>query len=108
MTGSEADDALLEPALLVAVTANVYDVPLVSAVTEHVNAPPVTHVRPPGEAVTVYVVMVVPPSLSGADQYTVACAFPATARTFNGADGFCAGGASVNRQFKVVAPLRLP
>ena len=53
VTGSDADDALLVPALLVAVTTKVYAVPLVSPVKEHVNAPAVTHVRPPGDAVTV-------------------------------------------------------
>ena len=39
------------------------------------------HVRPPGALVTVYPVTADPPSLAGALQLTVACAFPAAADT---------------------------
>lgn len=42
------------PALFVAVTVNVYDVPLLNAITVHDNAPLVQpHVAPPGLATTV-------------------------------------------------------
>jgi len=41
------------PVAFVAVTVNVYAVPLVSPVTVHEMAPVVVQVRPPGEAVTV-------------------------------------------------------
>jgi hypothetical protein len=53
VTASDADDGSLVPALLVAVTVNVYAVPFVSPLTTHVSAPVVAHVRPLGEAVTV-------------------------------------------------------
>ena len=56
------------PALFVAVTVKVYAVPFVSPVTAQVRAPAVVHVRPPGDEVTLYAVIVAPPSLSGAAQ----------------------------------------
>jgi hypothetical protein len=52
VTLSEAVEAALVPAVLVAVTVNVYAVPLVSPVTEIGEAKPVP-VRPPGLDVTV-------------------------------------------------------
>ena len=39
VTDAEAVEAMLVPALLVAVTVNVYDVPLARPVTVQVNAP---------------------------------------------------------------------
>ena len=52
--------------------------------------------------------IVAPPLLSGAVQYTVARAFPATARTLRGTPGFSVGGASVKRQLSTTEPLRPP
>ena len=52
VTAFDADDAKLIPALLVAVTVKVYEVPLVSPVTVMGDAGPVA-VMPPGDEVTV-------------------------------------------------------
>ena len=59
------------PALLVAVTVNVYAVPLVSPVTVQGELAQ-SCVMPPGFAVTVYLVMVAPPLLAGGVNVTVA------------------------------------
>jgi len=48
-----AVDAALVPALFVAVTVKVYDVPFVKPVTTQDSAPVVVQVAPPGDAVTV-------------------------------------------------------
>jgi hypothetical protein len=53
VTAGLAADATEVPAALVAVTENVYAVPLVRPVTVAEVAPVVAAVRPPGEAVTV-------------------------------------------------------
>jgi hypothetical protein len=53
VTAVEAADAGPVPTLLVAVTVNVYAVPLVNPVTVAVSAPVVVAVRPPGLEVTV-------------------------------------------------------
>ena len=53
VTAALAIDAGEVPTLLVAVTVNVYGVPLVSPVTVPVVAPDVDTVAPPGDAVTV-------------------------------------------------------
>ncbi len=67
VTALDALDALLGPALFVAVTVNVYAVPLSSPVTVHDNAPDDhKHVRPSGFAVTVYSEIAAPPLLAGA------------------------------------------
>ena len=58
----------------------------------------------PGVEVTVYAVIADAPSLVGASQLTVAIESPALARTFCGASGACGVGATVNAQFKRVAP----
>lgn len=68
VTASDGVDAFPVPALLVAVTVNVYAVPLEREVTTQVRAPVVAQVRPPGDAVTLYAVIAPPPSLSGALQ----------------------------------------
>ena len=52
VTASDGEDASLVPALLVAVTVNVYAVPLVSPATMHVSEPAVAQVREPGEDIT--------------------------------------------------------
>ena len=52
VTAAEAVEATPVPALLVAVTVNVYGVPFVSPVTQH-DKPADVHVFPPGDDVTV-------------------------------------------------------
>ena len=86
VTAALADDAREEPAALVAVTVNVYAVPLIRPVTVAVVAPVVVAVCPPGAAVTVYPV-IAPPLEAGSDQDTVADKSPAVARTPVGASG---------------------
>ena len=49
----DAGEAALVPTTLVAVTVNVYDVPVVRPVTVQVIEPVVVHVSPPGLDVTV-------------------------------------------------------
>ena len=90
VAGLEAADAGDVPARLVAVTVNVYAVPLVSPVTMTLVAlvaPLVVADLPPGAAVTVYWVIAEPPSLVGAVHDTTAWALPAVARTAVGAVG---------------------
>jgi len=53
VTATLADDAGEVPTLLVAVTVNVYGVPLVNPTTVPVVTPVVLTVAPPGDAVTV-------------------------------------------------------
>ena len=59
----EAADAADVPTLFVAVTVNVYAVPVVNPVTVIVPEPAVdtAPVKPPGEEVAVYEVIVAPP-----------------------------------------------
>ena len=59
----------------------------VSPVTSHVFAPVVVQVFAPGEDVTVYPVIEVPPSDAGAFHETVATVEPGTAETESGAVG---------------------
>jgi hypothetical protein len=66
VTAALAADAAEVPAALVAVTVNVYAVPLVRPVTVADVAPVVVAVAPPGAAVTVYPVTGDPPSPAGA------------------------------------------
>ena len=82
-------DALEVPVALVAVTVNVYAVPLVRPDT--VELTPVV-LRPvqaghAGDDVIVYPVIGEPPLLAGAVQVTTACPFPALALTPVGAPG---------------------
>src|ERR1039458_3483572 len=58
------------PAALVAVTVNLYGVPLVSPWTVHVVAPEVLQLAVPGEAFTVYSVIVPVPLDAGCDHET--------------------------------------
>jgi hypothetical protein len=85
----EAAEAGPVPAELVALTVNVYAVPLVSPVTVIGLAVPVTVW--PAEDVTVYPVIVLPPLDAGALKDTVAWALPAAADTLVGAPGTVAG-----------------
>jgi len=88
---------------LVAVTVNVYGVPLVNPVTAAVVAPVVVAVSPPGAEVTVYPVIADPPLLAGAVHDTTAWAFPGTADTPVGAPGVVTRAWIT--QVKVVLPL---
>ena len=83
-------DAGPVPAAFVAVTVNVYAVPLVSPVTVIGLAAPIA-VIPPGFDVTVYPVIALPPSEVGAVNVTVASALPAVAVPMV---GLCGGAAS--------------
>lgn len=83
-------DAELVPTALVAVTVNVYDVPLAKPVTVNGEAPPVA-VKPPGLEVTVYDVIAEPPLFIGGVNETVACPFPPVAVPIVGASGTFAG-----------------
>ena len=71
VTAVDTIDATELPTALVATTVNVYSVPLVKLVTVSDKPVPV-EVRPPGEEVTVYPVMVLPPVETGAVKVTVA------------------------------------
>ena len=82
----EAPDALPVPALLVAVTVNVYATPLVRPATV-IGEPLPVPVAPPGLAVTVYPVMVPPPLLAGAVNVTEAWVSPAVALPIVGGPG---------------------
>jgi hypothetical protein len=74
------------PALFVATTVKVYEVPLLSPVQAAVT-PVTTHAAPTGDDVTVYDVIAAPPLFTGAVHETEAEASPATALTAVGADG---------------------
>lgn len=73
VTAAEAAEATLSPAMLVAFTVNVYAVPFVRLVTVQVVPVLAVQVRPPGEAVAVYVVIAEPPLDTGAVQLTLTC-----------------------------------
>ena len=81
-----AEDELPNPAALVAVTVNLYWVPLVKPVTVIGLEPPLT-VIPPGLEITVYTVIPNPPSELGAVNVTEACVLPAVAVPMVGAPG---------------------
>ncbi len=87
VTTLDGADAGPVPTLLVAVTVKVYVTPSVSVTTEADVAPAVVAVTPPGDAVTVYMVIVLPPLDAGAVQLTVAWPLPGTAVTAVGAPG---------------------
>jgi hypothetical protein len=88
ITALEGDDAGPEPTEFVATTVNVYEVPFVKPVTvAEVTVPVAMPVRPPGEEVTVYELMVEPPLEPGAFQLTAAWPLPGVAETPVGARG---------------------
>ena len=66
VTAPEAADADPVPTAFVAVTVNVYAVPFDKPVTVALVAPVVDAVKDPGDDVTVYPVIAVPPLLAGA------------------------------------------
>ena len=86
VTAFEGTEAGPVPAALVAVTVNVYPVPFVNPVTV-IGLPVPLAVSPPGDDVTVYEVIVVPPLEAGASKLTVACPSPALAAAPVGAEG---------------------
>ena len=84
----EAADAGPAPTAFVAVTVNVYAVPLARPVTVmEVQGAVQEAVMPPGEDVAVKLVMAVPPLDAGAVNVTVACVLPAVAVPMVGAPG---------------------
>ena len=85
-TALDAADGAPVPAELLAVTVNVYVVPLVRPVKVIGEAAPVA-VAPPGLAVTVYPVIALPPVKTGGVNANVACASPALAVPMVGAPG---------------------
>ena len=93
-TPFEAPDAMLVPTAFVAVTVNVYSVPLVSPVTVIGFVVPVA-VIPPGLDVTVYDVIGLPPSDAGAVKSTAAAVLPGTAVTIVGTPGAVAAGVTL-------------
>jgi hypothetical protein len=71
VTAFDATEATELPAALVAITVNAYEVPLVNPVTILGEVVPVL-VKPPGEDVTVYPVITLPPLEAGATKATLA------------------------------------
>jgi hypothetical protein len=97
-------DAELVPILLLAVTVNVYGVPLVSPVTV-IGEPPPVAVNPPIFEVTVYVVIADPPLETGGVKDMVAWPLPATAVTPVGAPGIAAGVTELLATELVLVPI---
>ena len=91
VTAALANDAREVPTELVAVTVNMYAMPLVRPVTVAEVAPDVVAVAPSGDAVTVYPVIGKPPLLAGAVHDTTATPFPAEAVTAVGTPGTVLG-----------------
>jgi hypothetical protein len=91
VTALDVDEAGPVPARFDAVTVNVYAVPFVRPLTTIGLDGPVA-VLPPGEAVSVYEAIGVPPSDAGAVKLMVALASPATADTLVGAPGGVGAG----------------
>jgi hypothetical protein len=86
VTALLAVDAGDVPIAFVAVTVNVYEVPLVKPETVIGDEPPVP-VAPPGLAVTVNPVIAEPPLFAGAEKATDAEVLPGVATTLVGASG---------------------
>jgi hypothetical protein len=98
------------PTAFDAPTKTEYFVPLASPLTEQVNgseSTPATveQVAPPGCKVTVYPVIVEPPSDVGADHFTVACALPDVATTEVGAVGTVAGSTATDARLGDESPI---
>jgi len=101
--GAEGDPG---PLAFIALTVNVYGVPLVRPWTVH-EVVEVLQVRPPGDEVAVYPVMGLPPSDPGAVQDTVAVALPAVADTPVGASGTVDGVTGADAVEGELLPLML-
>ena len=104
VTGADGVEGGPVPTALVAVTVNVYAVPLVNPPTTTDVAPVVVATAPPGDAVTVYPVTLAPPLLAGGLHDTVADAFPATPATPNGALGTVAAAVVRNTNMPATYP----
>lgn len=100
MAGPDAVDPGPVPTLFVAVTMNVYVVPLLSPVTVQLSGPDdqVQVWLPPPEAVTVYPVIAAPPFDPGADHDTVTCASPGVAVVIVGEPGTEADATGVTEE----------
>ena len=105
----EGAEATPEPFTLAAVTVKVYAVPLVRPVTAAVVVAPlgVVAVTPPGDDVTVYDVIALPPLLAGAAHETLAWVLPAVAVTPVGALGTVDGVTAVDGLDAGPVPLAL-
>jgi hypothetical protein len=90
VTALEVSEGAPVPTAFVAVTVNLYEVPLVRPVTVIGVVAPVP-VKLPGCEVTVYEVIGLPPLLPGAAKETEACALPPVAVAAVGASGTVAG-----------------
>ena len=104
----EAAEATDVPSAFVAVTVNVYEVPLVRPATVHEvdEADEVVHVFDPGDDVTVYPVIVDIPSSAGAVHVTTDWALPfEVAETPVGGSGTVATAATVTSDDGLPAPL---
>jgi len=101
----EAAEATDVPSAFVAVTVNVYEVPLVRPATVQ-EVDEVVHVFDPGDDVTVYPVIADIPSSAGADHETTDWALPfEVADTPVGASGADAAAATVISEDAEPAPL---
>ena len=89
VTAFDAGDAVLAPITFVATTENVYAKRFCKTGNTHESSE-VVHVAPPGEEVTVYAVIALPP-FAGATHVTVAFPSPAVAIGALGAEGVVAG-----------------
>jgi hypothetical protein len=90
VTDPDATEATEFPAALVATTVKVYAILVAKPVTTRGELAPVA-VKPPGEDVTVYPVMALPPSEAGGINATLAWALPAVATGLVGAPGTVLG-----------------
>jgi hypothetical protein len=90
----EGADGGLFPEIFAATTVKVYVVPFDSPDTVSGEFEP-DDVRPPGDDVTVYPVMGLPPLLTGAVNITVAWALPAVAEALVGAPGTFGAGVTL-------------
>ena len=89
-TDADAAEATEFPAALVATTVKVYDASVAKPDTSRGELAPIA-VKFPGEDVTVYPVMPLPPVEAGAVNATLACALPAVATGLVGAPGTVLG-----------------
>ncbi len=105
VTAADAVEAVLVPALFVAVTLNVYAVPFVRPVTVQESASDDhPHVPPPELAVTIYAKITAPPVLAGALHDTTTCALPPTPLTPVGAPGTVAGVTALDAVEALLVP----
>jgi hypothetical protein len=106
VTELEAAEAVLVPIAFVAVTVNVYAVPLTSPVIV-IGEPLLVAVKPPVLDVTVYDVIAEPPLLAGAVNVIVADPFPDTAETPVGDPGTVIGVTELEAVEEALVPFAL-